>query len=64
MRPVDKSLFTENKTNYNPYGSAKDDLILALKSGFWSIWMTTFQDYEDVQEALINSFAGTNKHYF
>ncbi len=37
---------------------------LALKSGFWSIWMTTFQDYKGVQEALINSFAGTNKYYF
>lgn len=30
MRPIDKNLFTSNLTIYNPYGEAKDDLILAL----------------------------------
>ncbi|MBL1353604.1 MAG: HNH endonuclease [Zetaproteobacteria bacterium] len=30
MRPVDKSLFSTNKTTYNPYGSARTDLIDAL----------------------------------
>jgi len=30
MRPVDKDLFTTNQITYNPYGDAKDDLILAL----------------------------------
>jgi uncharacterized protein (TIGR02646 family) len=30
MRPVDKSLFTTNLVEYNPYGNAKPDLILAL----------------------------------
>ena len=37
---------------------------LALASGFWSIWMTIFQDYKDVQKALIESFVGTNKYFF
>jgi uncharacterized protein (TIGR02646 family) len=37
---------------------------LALAKGFWSIWMTTFQDYSEIQEALIKSFAGTNRYYF
>jgi uncharacterized protein (TIGR02646 family) len=35
---------------------------LALAHGFWSIWMTTFQDYRVVQEALIKSFSGTKKY--
>jgi len=30
MRPVNKDLFITNQTTYNPYGDAKDDLILAL----------------------------------
>lgn len=30
MRPVDKSLYTENENRYEPYGDAKDDLIAAL----------------------------------
>ncbi|MFH7001750.1 HNH endonuclease [Flavobacterium bizetiae] len=37
---------------------------LALKSGFWSIWMNAFNDCTNVQIALINSFAGTNKSHF
>jgi hypothetical protein len=32
MRPVNKDLFTANKIIYNPYGDAKNDLILALGS--------------------------------
>jgi hypothetical protein len=35
---------------------------LALAHGFWSIWMTTFQDYRVVQEALIKSFSGAKKY--
>jgi len=49
------------KSNYCDIETIID---LALESGFWSIWMTTFQDYSEVQEALIKSFAGTNKYYF
>lgn len=32
MRPLDKSTFTTNQITYDPYGSAKDDLISALGS--------------------------------
>lgn len=30
MRPVDKSLYTENQVEYNPYGNAKNSLIEAI----------------------------------
>ncbi|EKP0279724.1 hypothetical protein JGK46_003629 [Aeromonas bestiarum] len=32
MRPINKSFFKGNKASYNPYGSAKDDLITAIGS--------------------------------
>lgn len=32
MRPLNKDLFTTNQTTYNPYGDAKEDLMLALGS--------------------------------
>lgn len=37
---------------------------LALNTGFWSIWMATFDGVNDVKTALINGFNGTNKSYF
>jgi len=37
---------------------------LALAHGFWSIWMSTFQNYEKVQKELVNSFQGTQKEFF
>jgi hypothetical protein len=30
MRPVDKSVYSDNQPTYNPYGNAKNDLIKAL----------------------------------
>jgi uncharacterized protein (TIGR02646 family) len=30
MRPVNKNLYTQNKTTYSPYGKAKDDLFSAI----------------------------------
>lgn len=35
MRPINKNLYQHNQTIYNPYGKAKNDLILAL-GGFCS----------------------------
>jgi uncharacterized protein (TIGR02646 family) len=32
MRPVNKSLYTQNKATYKPYGTAKDDLFSAIGS--------------------------------
>ncbi len=32
---------------------------LALKTGFWSIWMTVFDGYDDVKQRLISQFNGT-----
>ena len=37
---------------------------LALKSGFWSIWMNEFQNFIEVQQELIISFNGTHTEYF
>ncbi|MFZ2727049.1 MAG: HNH endonuclease [Methylococcaceae bacterium] len=37
---------------------------LALKSGFWSIWMRAFEHFPEVQKELINSFKGTRKEFF
>jgi hypothetical protein len=32
---------------------------LALARGFWSIWMTIFENQSEVKKALIESFPGT-----
>jgi len=37
---------------------------LALKTGFWSIWMRAFEAFPEVQKELINSFAGTRTEFF
>lgn len=37
---------------------------LALNNGFWSVWMTVFQNYPEVRQALIDSFPGTNVTFF
>lgn len=47
-------------------GNADSETIkdLALKAGFWSIWMHAFSEFPEVQKELINAFPGTNKNYF
>jgi len=47
----------------------KQQLILYLvdiveSSGFWSIWITVFENHQDVKRALVNGILGTNKDYF
>lgn len=37
---------------------------LAKASGFFSVWMTVFEDIKSVRTRLINDFAGTRKKYF
>jgi uncharacterized protein (TIGR02646 family) len=37
---------------------------LALANGFWSIWMTIFEDYDDIKQELISAFPGTREEYF
>jgi len=37
---------------------------IVLGEGFWSIWMTAFQEFPEVQQALIDSFSGTKAEYF
>ena len=37
---------------------------LALKSGFWSIWMSIFNNHLEVKQELVACFKGTRKEYF
>jgi len=37
---------------------------IVLGEGFWSIWMTAFQGFPEVQQELVDSFPGTNVAYF
>ena len=37
---------------------------LSLTNGFWSIWMSTFEDFLEVQRELIDSFQGTRLELF
>jgi len=37
---------------------------IALGEGFWSIWMAAFQEFPEVQQALIDSFPGTRENFF
>jgi uncharacterized protein (TIGR02646 family) len=39
-------------------------LIDIAKKSFWSIWMRAFEDFPEVQRALINNFTGTRHAYF
>lgn len=39
-------------------------LDLALKTGFWSIWMNAFAGLKEIEIELINGFVGTNLSYF
>lgn len=41
----------------------EDIAIQALDKGFFSVWMTVFQDYPDMQERLIKAFPGTSFVY-
>ena len=41
--------------------SMRDQIIdTATSTGFWSVWMTVFQDYTDMRCRLINAFQGTS----
>ncbi|MCK9636899.1 MAG: HNH endonuclease [Methylobacter tundripaludum] len=36
----------------------------ATSTGFWSVWMTVFQDYADMRRRLIEAFQGTSEECF
>jgi hypothetical protein len=36
----------------------------ATSTGFWSVWMTVFQDYTDMRRRLIEVFQGTSEECF
>jgi len=36
----------------------------ATSTGFWSVWMTVFEDYSDMRRRLIEAFQGTCKDCF
>ena len=36
----------------------------AISRGFWSVWMTVFEDYTDMRRRLIEAFQGTCKECF
>ena len=37
---------------------------IVVYQGFWSIWMSVFSDFPDVQISLINSYSGTQIEFF
>ncbi len=37
---------------------------LALQTGFWSIWMTVFEDHADIKTELVDAFPGTRLELF
>jgi uncharacterized protein (TIGR02646 family) len=39
-------------------------LKIVTYQGFWSIWMKAFEDFREVQQALIDTFVGTRKEFF
>ena len=43
----------------------RDQIIdTATSTGFWSVWMTVFQDYTDMRRRLIEAFQGSCKECF
>ncbi len=63
-----KQAWELSKRFENKYTNGECDIetivALSLKTGFWSIWMKTFENHSEVQKELINSFSGTRKEYF
>jgi uncharacterized protein (TIGR02646 family) len=49
----------EALSDYQAGSQLRTVVNLAKSSGFWSIWITVFQQYPVVIEALINAFPGT-----
>lgn len=48
-----------------PTDSMRDQIIdTATSTGFWSVWMTVFQDYVDMRRRLIDAFQGTSAECF
>ncbi len=48
-----------------PTDSMREQIIdTATSTGFWSIWMTVFQDDSDMRDRLINAFTGTSRVCF
>jgi len=39
-------------------------LKIVTYQGFWSVWMKAFEDFREVQQALIDAFVGTRKEFF
>lgn len=39
-------------------------LSIVVHQGFWSIWMHVFEEFAEVQEALVNAFVGTREEFF
>lgn len=49
----------------NPSEAMKNTIILLAKAkGFWSVWMTVFEDDTDMRQRLINAFKGTSVQCF
>jgi len=45
--------------------SMRDQIIdTATSTGFWSVWMTVFQDYTDMRRRFIEAFQGTSEECF
>jgi len=65
--------FNEAQDYVNKYATASSEVRLiyldcfktiVIKGGFWSIWMRAFENFPEVQKALINSFNGTRCEFF
>lgn len=48
----------EDRAKFLPF------LIDIAKKGFWSIWMHAFEDFPEVQRALVDNFRGTRLNFF
>lgn len=61
----DDALSVKEDLINNPSEEMQKTIIrLAKAKGFWSVWMTVFQDDSDMRDRLINAFIGTSRVCF
>ncbi|MEI6705739.1 MAG: hypothetical protein WCK96_01245 [Methylococcales bacterium] len=55
----------KQRLNQQPIDLMREQIIdTATSTGFWSVWMTVFQDNIDMRQRLINAFTGTSRACF
>lgn len=60
-----KAVETKNRLEQNPSQELEDTVVdLMCETGFWSVWMTVFEDDAHMRQRFIDAIQGTHKDSF